>query len=138
MQKSLIILVLFMSCYSGLAQSDWAKVQDQNVLELRRGLRETIPTPSLSQRMRSLNTLWIGNRQALAASRNLAAAPVPSAWNYQDLAFFCKLEVKMEKAFQFPVKVRLGEVQMVERMEGKLKTHFLDQSTIPFQDTHFK
>lgn len=42
-----------------------------------------------------------------------------SAYNYDDLAIFCKLEVKMEKASGFPVKFRLGEVNYVERLEGK-------------------
>lgn len=42
-----------------------------------------------------------------------------SAYNYDDLAIFCKLEVKMEKASGFPVKFRLGEVNDVERLEGK-------------------
>ncbi|MFK7951069.1 MAG: hypothetical protein AB8G11_26045 [Saprospiraceae bacterium] len=42
-----------------------------------------------------------------------------SAYNYDDLAIFCKLEVKMEKASGFPVKFRLGEVNYVEQMEGK-------------------
>lgn len=42
-----------------------------------------------------------------------------SAYNYDDLAIFCKLEVKMEKASGIPVKFRLGEVNYVERLEGK-------------------
>ncbi len=42
-----------------------------------------------------------------------------SAYKYEDLALFCRLEVQMEKAARFPVKFRLGEVQYVDRMEGK-------------------
>ncbi|MFK7935453.1 MAG: hypothetical protein AB8G22_18200 [Saprospiraceae bacterium] len=41
------------------------------------------------------------------------------AWSYEELAFFCKIEVQMEKAAKLPIKFRLGEVQQVERMEGK-------------------
>ena len=45
--------------------------------------------------------------------------PLPQAWCYNDLAFFCKIEVKMEKAVRFPIKFRLGDVQYVDRLEGK-------------------
>ncbi len=41
------------------------------------------------------------------------------AYHFKDLALFCRLEVQMEKAAKFPVKFRLGEVQYVDRMEGK-------------------
>lgn len=41
------------------------------------------------------------------------------AWAYEDLAFFCKIEVQLEKAAKMPIKFRLGEVQEVERLEGK-------------------
>ena len=51
----------------------------------------------------------------------LTVSKMPKAYSYQDLGFFCKLEVQMEKRAKFPVKVRLGEVQYVERMEGKLE-----------------
>ncbi len=36
-----------------------------------------------------------------------------------DLAFFCRLEVKIEKKLRMPFKFRLGEVQYTEKMEGK-------------------
>jgi hypothetical protein len=49
--------------------------------------------------------------------------PVPQAWCYSDLAFFCKIEVKMEKAIRFPVKFRLGDVGYVDRLEGKRATY---------------
>jgi hypothetical protein len=48
---------------------------------------------------------------------------LPMAWQYNDLAFFCKIEVKMEKAARFPIKFRLGDVQYVERLEGKLPSY---------------
>lgn len=37
----------------------------------------------------------------------------------KDLAPFCRIELQLEKATNFPVKFRLGEVQYVEKMEGK-------------------
>lgn len=37
----------------------------------------------------------------------------------EDLTFFCRLEVKIEKKLRMPFKFRLGEVQYTERMEGK-------------------
>ena len=42
-----------------------------------------------------------------------------TAFNCNDLALFCRLELKMEKAAKMPVKFRIGEVQYVEKMEGK-------------------
>ncbi len=43
----------------------------------------------------------------------------PLVYSFRDLAFFCRLEVRMEKAVGFPVKFRLGDVQYVEQLEGK-------------------
>jgi hypothetical protein len=65
-----------------------------------------------------------------ALLQGLPAAPVPSmmapaamprAYVYEELGIFCKWEVKIEKAARLPIKVRLGEVQYVEQMEGKRK-----------------
>ena len=44
---------------------------------------------------------------------------IPKAYCYDDLAVFCKLEVQLEKTFRFPIKIRLGEVNYVEMLEGK-------------------
>ncbi len=49
----------------------------------------------------------------------LQITPIPKAYCYEDLAIFCKLEVKLEKTLKFPVKIRLGEVNYVEMLEGK-------------------
>lgn len=42
--------------------------------------------------------------------------------NYQvkDLAFFCRLEVRLEAATRIPVRFRLGDVQYVDHLEGKI------------------
>jgi len=44
---------------------------------------------------------------------------MPQAYAYKDLAFFCKIEVKLEKATKMPVKFRLGSVDYVDYLEGK-------------------
>ena len=46
----------------------------------------------------------------------------PSAYRYEELGAFCKLEVQLEQKFKFPVKIRLGEVSAVEYKEGKKVT----------------
>ena len=45
--------------------------------------------------------------------------PMPRAYAYKDLAFFCKIEVQLEKATKMPVKFRLGSVDYVDYLEGK-------------------
>lgn len=123
MRKLLILLFFLQALNVGISQSsNWAKVQDQNLVELRLSLKER---PALSNpNLYLISPIWASGKSSMNQPANLAAAPIPAAWRYQDLAFFCKLEVKMEKALNLPIKFRLGEVQTVERMEGKLKTHF--------------
>ncbi|MCB9339941.1 MAG: hypothetical protein H6577_17590 [Lewinellaceae bacterium] len=52
-----------------------------------------------------------------------AGLPVPTAlpdiYDCNALAFFCRVEVKLEKVVTFPVKFRLGDVQYVDKLEGK-------------------
>ncbi|NJL74194.1 MAG: hypothetical protein HC892_03275 [Saprospiraceae bacterium] len=38
---------------------------------------------------------------------------------YQHLGFFCKIEIQMERQAKMPVRFRLGEVDYVNRLEGK-------------------
>ncbi|MDX1942579.1 MAG: hypothetical protein SFU99_18585 [Saprospiraceae bacterium] len=45
--------------------------------------------------------------------------PYPNLHRYEHLPIFCKIEVKMEQAAKFPIKVRLGDVEYVDRLEGK-------------------
>ena len=44
---------------------------------------------------------------------------IPSIYSYRDLAFFCKLEVQLERRTNIPIKFRLGDVLYVDYLEGK-------------------
>ena len=48
---------------------------------------------------------------------------VPQAYSYKDLAFFCKMEVQMEKSTKVPIKFRLGDVQHVDYLEKKIEKY---------------
>ena len=50
---------------------------------------------------------------------NQNARSFPKIYSYHNLAFFCKVEVKLEKAAKFPIKFRLGDVNYVDHLEGK-------------------
>lgn len=43
----------------------------------------------------------------------------PAAWRYQDLAFFCRVEVQLERKTRLPVRFRLGSAEYVDLLEGK-------------------
>ena len=49
----------------------------------------------------------------------LPVQSVPPAFYACNLAFFCRQEIKFEKATKIPLKFRLGSVQQVDFLEGK-------------------
>lgn len=53
------------------------------------------------------------------SSASLTMQPQPLCYSAADLAFFCRLEVKLESATKIPVRFRLGDVQQVDYLEGK-------------------
>lgn len=44
---------------------------------------------------------------------------LPSAYRFEDLALFCRIEVQLEKVTKIPVRFRLGSVDYVDYLEGK-------------------
>ena len=49
----------------------------------------------------------------------LVVKPLMADFHTKHWGFFCAQEWKLEKAIRFPVKMRLGSVEYVDRMEGK-------------------
>lgn len=44
----------------------------------------------------------------------------PQAYRMAEPAFFCRIEARMEKTAGLPVRFRLGDVQYVDYLEGKI------------------
>lgn len=65
-----------------------------------------------------LNNKYISlkNDMLLAEKSNV---PTKVYIEHNKLPFFCDLELKLEASSKIPVKFRLGEVQAVEKLEGK-------------------
>jgi len=47
----------------------------------------------------------------------------PKAYQYENMALFCKMEVKLEKTIRLPIKMRLGDVPYVDWLEGKRRNY---------------
>ena len=113
MIKIFTFLLFFSGCVCSLSgQNDW-HIIGKSIPQLR---QTTQPTPTLN----FWNQISLTSVSEKQKSQVLASpATFPQWYSENHLPFFCKMEVKMEKTFKFPVKVRLGEVQYVEKMEGK-------------------
>ncbi len=79
------------------------------------------PTPSLFS---SIHFLDQHTRHLLPPINTNASQALPhilsvSEHYYKHLGFFCKVELRLEQKARLPIKFRLGEVQYVERLEGK-------------------
>lgn len=93
------------------AQQDSYLIQGRSIPALRK--KEILPALSVLPFRLALPT--IGWQQETTRQR----PHIPLVYAYEDLGFFCKVEVQLEKRTRIPIKIRLGEVQYVERLEGK-------------------
>jgi len=120
MKIYLIILFGLIFFLDGQAQRSW-HIKGKSLLELKRENTKLLPMSDVF--LPVTKDTYLSPFRKLSIRRentmSLPASPLPKAYRYKDLAFFCRIEVQMEQAFKFPVKFRLGEVQYVERMEGK-------------------
>jgi len=117
-----LILTLFCFCVSGYAigQSSLVDLQGKSLLELQR-----LTYPVADQPVKTLvgvrNFSWLSpKKQKNIPSLNqalLSPQATPLVYSYEQLAFFCRIDVQLEKSVGLPVKFRLGEVQMVEQLE---------------------
>ncbi|MCO6480140.1 MAG: hypothetical protein J5I94_26105 [Phaeodactylibacter sp.] len=108
----------------------WATVAGQEALPANAapGLQAYPQVQNDTARMRpgyfslpSLSSLPFERRERPSPPPGVLTTPeIPRAYSYDKLGAFCKWEVQLERAARVPVKFRLGEVQYVERLEGKL------------------
>ncbi|MEZ5039279.1 MAG: hypothetical protein R2828_05290 [Saprospiraceae bacterium] len=116
------LLIIFFST-AGLMNSEangQVFISGHSLPELNRVEIHPMPIPLLRSGFQQRYFLpTLPAKEPMPAFLQLTQPKIPQTWSYQDLAFFCRLEVKMGKAANIPIKVRLGEVQYVENMEGK-------------------
>ena len=93
------------------------KIAGKSYIQLKKGLQPSLPIFSMPSNDLQFYRFVNPTQESILHKQ---PQNVPKAYAYDELGFFCKWEVKMEKAAKIPVKFRLGEVQYVERMEGKL------------------
>ena len=133
MKTILPIIMLFLAA-SGLAAQEPVQLVGKSLPELRRLMHPSVEqsrvpalsTSTLFWRKPPTTTNAPDLRQAL-----LRPQTTPRVYNYQDLAFFCRLEVQLEKSVGMPVKFRLGDVQVVEQMERQRASYQEQAATIP-------
>ena len=63
-------------------------------------------------------TKRISKFKTLENNENIFKSTLPK-FDAEELPLFCKIEYKMEKKTRFPVRFRLGTVDVVDGMEGK-------------------
>jgi hypothetical protein len=76
------------------------------------------------------NSSWVKHTAAIKATitpvfsinQPIFFSIINSNFYTQNLGFFCKKELQVEKVIKFPLKFRLGSVQQCDWMEGKQNT----------------
>jgi hypothetical protein len=118
--RLLLIAVIGLGCHTNLSGQSLIRLTGKSMIELRQAA-DIMPAPALLRPKFHTITPSLGTDapKPILQQQLLQTGSAPKAYRYQDLAFFCKLEVQLEKKASFPIKFRLGDVQYVDRLEGK-------------------
>ncbi|MBT8219270.1 MAG: hypothetical protein KJP00_05585 [Bacteroidia bacterium] len=68
--------------------------------------------------------LFTSNKEDTALFQFNDNLVAPTIFSYQELGFFCKVDLKLEKALKIPVRFRLGTVEEVDFLERKGPTRY--------------
>ena len=105
------VCLLFLSHFA-MGQEVYS-ISGKSIYELK---NQNLPAFTFSQTTIHLHTL---NESSTPTKLPPLSQQMLAPYHVDDLAFFCRLEVKLEKKIGLPFKFRLGEVQYTEKMEGK-------------------
>lgn len=118
MKHSLIILFYLLICsLPAIGQQDYS-IGGKSLLELR---QDKIERPVFAHTAWFwYDVVWMNASSTTHKSGFVAPSMVSLSDHYwEELGFFCKVEIKMEQKTRFPVRFRLGSVDYVDYLEGK-------------------
>jgi len=113
------LFVLFLFGASLLSAQSLTRLEGKSLAELR---YEDWQQRLLARRG-FLRTPLLTNPESNYRSTVQARQAAPRVYQYEELAFFCRLEVKLEEAAGLPVRFRLGSVDYVDYLEGKRRRY---------------
>lgn len=115
--RAFICLILFIfGSYSIIAQSSDFQVLGKSIHSLKEPVKLN---PLAHPRFLPLHAGFLRTKSTPNSVYPYSKTFSISEQYYEHLGFFCKAELRLEQASRIPIKIRLGEVQYVERMEGK-------------------
>ena len=108
----LLIFLFWLLTGSDLYGQEQIFIRGKSVIELR---KESLTRPRLSFETYLLGTAL--KKESFLTE--IKATRIPQVYSFEHLPIFCKIEVQLERAVRLPVKIRLGDVQYVDWLEGK-------------------
>ncbi len=48
-------------------------------------------------------------------------SPIPQTYHIKSLPFFCRMEARLNKKVNIPIRFRLGSMELIDELEGKRK-----------------
>jgi len=110
---------LLISCFSvfcfGLPAQNVYQISGKSLVELK---QEQLDSPVFFFTNLRLLTLNFATTSSETLTQKVKTLSLSETY-WEELGFFCKMEIKMEQKARFPVKFRLGTVDYVDRLEGK-------------------
>ena len=111
----ILVSCFLILCSTCLPAQNTYKISGKSLLELR---GEQLSKPLIFSTQSRLIPFNFTNVTPQTLTQKIQTLSLSETY-WEELGFFCKMEIKMEQKARFPVKFRLGTVDYVDRLEGK-------------------